>query len=94
MKKYWPYITVVIFLLVVFIQECNHSNYRDDYKAELANKDSTIHIQKYVISELQQKMKSDSVQYEKEKKHIEELRGRYPDNAILDSLFKSGQSID
>ncbi|WP_036384113.1 hypothetical protein [Muricauda sp. MAR_2010_75] len=94
MKKYWPYITVGIFLLVVFAQECNHSNYRDDFKDELAKKDSTISIQKYVISELQQKMKSDSVQYEKEKKHIEELRGRYPDNAILDSLFKSGQSID
>jgi len=94
MKKYWPYIVVAVFLLTVLFQECNHSSYRQDYKDELLEKDSIINIQKYVISELERKMKLDSIQYEKEKQHIKELRARYPDNALLDSLFVAGQSID
>lgn len=94
MKKYWPYIVVGIFLMTVLVQECNHSSDRKDYKDELQKKDSVINIQKYVNSELQRKMKLDSIEYEKEKQHIKELRARYPDNALLDSLFVAGQSID
>lgn len=94
MKKYWPYICVLFFLMTVMLQECKRSTEREDYMDELQKKDSTINIQKYVISELQHKMKLDSIEYEKEKQHINELRDRYPDNALLDSLFRAGQGVD
>ena len=95
MKKIFPYLGMALcFLVLLGMFECNNSNSRNIFQDEIAERDSTINIQKYIINGLRDQMKIDSIQYEKEKKHIKELRDRYPDNAILDSLFRAGQSIN
>lgn len=93
MKKYWSYIVTGAVLIAVF-QARNDYQYRESTKEQLAKRDSTINIQKYEIARLRKQMKYDSIIYEKEKQHIKDLRDRYPDNTILDSLFRAGQSID
>lgn len=94
MKKYWPYILVVICAIAFWLQESFFANKEDNLNDQIAKRDSIISLEKYKTSELKKKIKTDSIAYENEKQHIKNLRERYPDNVILDSLFRAGQNID
>lgn len=63
------------------------------YKDKIKKLDSIVLDLKVEIKRLETQTIKDSLLYEKEIKHIQELRNRYPNDAILDSLFKSGQRL-
>lgn len=84
---------IALILIILSLVFCNRK-VDNSYKKEIRRLNDSIAIYNDRIQIIINNMKIDSIEYEKQKEHIKDLRSRYPNDALLDSLFKSGQSID
>lgn len=95
MKKYRPYILGAIVIIAIFvIRDINNSKKVEALENMLKTSEQKVIAEKTKLQEVTKRMINDSLRYEKDKQHIKELRNRYPDDALLDSLVRAGQSID
>ncbi|AGF91657.1 hypothetical protein Phi47:1_gp13 [Cellulophaga phage phi47:1] len=72
-----------------FLKPRTDKNYID----ELKHLDSINNANKVKIIELNINQLKNQIDYENNIKAIEKLRVTYPDDDVLDSLFKSGQEL-
>lgn len=95
MKKYWPYILGAVVIITIFvIRDMNNSKKVEALENMLKISEEKVIAEKTKLQEATKRMVNDSIRYEKDKQHIKELRSRYPDDALLDSLVRAGQSIN
>ncbi|MEM7485025.1 MAG: hypothetical protein AAF348_07435 [Bacteroidota bacterium] len=93
MKQNLPYLICALLIIIMIFRECENSVNNEDYKIELSKKDSIILVERKKVEEAYEQINIDSLAYEKEIEHIKELRNRYPDDSILDSLLLAGQRL-